>query len=128
MPNWQPNWQDVRWSYDASGQAVSELRRMADEIDRSCVERSRVAEQTLREWRGVHRRRFDDELREIVRRGRALAEQYRAAAARIDAAARRAREDQTTRVRDRQRWRLEKEAEDRRQRERDADNARRPRR
>lgn len=128
MPNWQPDWQDVRWNHDASEQAASELRRVADEIDRACFERSRAAEQATREWRGVYRRKFDDELRDILRRGRALAEDYRAAAARIDAAAQRAREEQARRVQGRQRWRLEKEADDRRQRERDINNPRRPQR
>jgi uncharacterized protein YukE len=114
MPNWQPDWHDVRWNHDASGQAASELRRVADEIDRSCSERSRIVEQTMQEWRGVHRGRFDNHLRDASRRFRALADEYRAVAARIDAAAQRAREEQTRRVRDRERWRLEKEAEDRR--------------
>src|SRR2546421_9557343 len=76
MPNWQPDWQDVRWNYDASEQAASELRRVATELDRACFERSRAAEQATREWRGVYRRQFDDDLRDILRRGRALAEDY----------------------------------------------------
>lgn len=127
MPNWQPNWQDVRWSYDASGQAASELRRVAEQIDRSCSERSQIVEQTMREWRGVYRRQFDNYLRDASRRLRALADEYRAAAARIEAAAERARDEQTRRVRDRERWRLEKEAEDRR-RGRDANDPKRPHR
>jgi hypothetical protein len=114
MPAWQPDWQDVRWDQAASARAASELRRIADEIDRSCFERGAAAEQATREWRGAHRRKFDDHLREAMRQARALAEEYRIAAARIDQAAQRAREEQTRRVRERERWRLEKESEDRR--------------
>jgi len=114
MPTWQPDWQDVRWDQAASARAASELRRVADELDRSVFERASAAESATGEWRGVNRRRFDEHLRGGARRARELAADFRAAAGRIDQAAQRARDDQLRRVRDRERWRLEKEAESRR--------------
>jgi ElaB/YqjD/DUF883 family membrane-anchored ribosome-binding protein len=114
MPTWQPNWQDVRWSDEAAGRAAAELRRLADDFELAWEERARAAEEATREWRGPHRRHFDDRLAELRQRNRSLAEECRAAAVRIDAATRRAHDEQARRVRDRQRWRVEKESEDRR--------------
>ena len=122
MPNWQPNWQDVRWNYEASGRAASELRRAADAIDQATHDRSVAADEARREWRGPYRRRFDGYFQDATARASALAEEYRAEARRIDWASQRAREEQQRRVRERERWFREKEDEDRRQREQDARN------
>ena len=117
MPNWSPNWQDVRWNWGAADQAASELRRVADSIERASGDRTRAAAQATEQWRGQHRLRFDSYLQDALARARAITEEYRDAAGRIDAASHRARDEQSRRERDRARWRAEMEAEDRRRRD-----------
>jgi hypothetical protein len=113
MPNWQPNWQNVRWDYDAADQAVAALRRAAEELERTADERQRAAQRATTEWRGTHRATFDAYLREALNRARALATEYRDAARRIALASQRAHEEQRRRVAQRERWQQEKAAEER---------------
>jgi len=117
MPNWQPNWHDVRWNWDAAGAAARELRQTAERLEVSLVQRLAAAELASKEWRGPHRVKFDNDLDDLVRRGRRLAEDMRDGACRIDSASRRAYEEQCHRERERERWRRE-EREEREERER----------
>jgi uncharacterized protein YukE len=113
MPNWNPNWQDVRWNHGAAESAIASLRRAADMLDQTAADRVRVADEARAEWRGRYREQFDDQLGQTVRRAHELAGEYRDAANRIARADQCAYEEQRRRERDRERWRMEKEAEER---------------
>lgn len=115
MPNWSPNWNDVRWNHGAANDAVAALRRAADEVEHSAAERMQVGRYATAEWRGIHRTTFDGALAQIISSARALADKYRAAAERIVEASRWAREEQARRERERERWRREKAEEERNQ-------------
>lgn len=117
MPNWSPNWNNVRWDWGAADAAASALRHAAGVLDATAVERVGVANAAQAQWRGLHRERFDAELADILGRGRALADACRAAADRVASASQRAADEQRHRERERERWRREKEEEDRRRRE-----------
>ncbi|MEM4202929.1 MAG: hypothetical protein QXS54_02550 [Candidatus Methanomethylicaceae archaeon] len=117
MPNWQPNWNNVRWDWGAANAASTALRRAADKLDAFAYERARMAAEAQREWRGRYRQEFDEQLRALLTRSATLAAEMRHAAARIDQASVRAWEEQRHRERERERWRREKEEEDRRRRE-----------
>ena len=117
MPNWQPNWNNVRWDWGAADAAAAALRHAAGLLDGTAQERSGVPRDAQAEWRGLHRERFDGELTQILKRARDLAVECRAAADHIASASRRAHEEQRHRERERDRWRREKEDEERRRRE-----------
>jgi uncharacterized protein YukE len=113
MPNWQPNWNDVRWNWGAADAAIAALRRAADLLDGTTHERSQVAGEAQAQWRGLHRDRFDGELAQILRRGYDLANECRAAADRVASASRHAADEQRHREREREQWRREREEEER---------------
>jgi len=115
MPDWEPNWQDVRWDHGAAGDAISALRRAADLLDQSAAERARVAQDATEQWRGRHREEFDEHLERMLRQAQDLARECRDASKQIAHASQRASEEQRRRERERERWRREKEAEDRAQ-------------
>ena len=119
MPNWQPNWNDVRWNWGAAAAASNALRRAAGQLDQTTDVRASVAGEAQQEWRGHHRETFDVDLRGVTVSFRSLAEEMRAAANRIDAASDRARAEQNHRERERDRWRREKEREERERRDRE---------
>jgi len=118
MPNWQPNWSNVRWDWGASDAAAQALRQAADQLDQSTAERQRLASQAQIDWQGRYRDEFDDELARIISRARGLAAELRQAADRIQSAANRAHDEQRHRESERRRWHREKEDEERRERER----------
>ena len=113
MPNWQPNWQDVGWDHSAANEAIANLRHLADQLDQTAHERSRVAQDAQAEWRGRHRIEFDQLLKQMLKKSSALANEFRDAANRVAWASQRAHEEQQHRERERERWRREKEAEER---------------
>lgn len=112
MPNWQPNWQDVRWDYAAADRATSELDQAADTLDRTSTSRGDAADRARAEWRGAYRARFDMQLMDALGSAWQLAGTFRESAARIRQASARAREEQASRERARQRWYQEKAQED----------------
>jgi len=113
MPDWSPNWNDVRWDWGAAEDAVRRLRHAADSLEALTAERERAAAEAQQEWRGRHREEFDEKLREMVRRARELAGQLRQAAERISRASHRAWEEQRHRESERARWWAEKAEEER---------------
>jgi len=117
MPNWSPNWNDVRWNWAAADAAAAALHNAAGVLDATANERAGVASEAQAEWRGIFRDRFDAELAGMLSRGRALADECRAAAERVASASNRAANEQRHREHERERWRREKEEEDRRRRE-----------
>lgn len=117
MPNWQPNWNNVRWDWGAANAASAALRRSADKLDTFAHERSRVAGDAQREWRGRYRQEFDQQLQAMLNRSANLAAEMRHAAGRIDQASSRAWEEQRHRERERERWHREKREEERRREE-----------
>jgi uncharacterized protein YukE len=111
MPDWTPNWENVRWDHAAADAAIGALRRAADELDRAAGERARAAVEAVALWNGAHRRTFDQRLAEWLVAARALAAELREAAAAIGRTGQLARDEQARRERERQRWEREREAE-----------------
>lgn len=111
MPNWQPNWKDVRWNWGAAQEASNELRRMADLLERTADERERLAGKATWMWRGRFRFEFDQDLVRLLSEARQLAAQCREIAVHIDTASQWAQEEQHRRVAARERWRQELENE-----------------
>lgn len=118
MPDWQPNWNDVVWSHDASSAAAAALHRAADEVERAAGQRATAASHASAFWLGKHRLTFDGELAQLQSAAAALAAAFRDAATRVACAAARAAEEQHCREREREHWRRERDEEERRERER----------
>jgi hypothetical protein len=112
VPNWQPNWQDVRWDFAAADRAASELDRAADDVDRTSAARDQAAQRAMAGWRGAYRLQFDAQLQGTQRTARYLAGTFRAAAVRVRQASGQAMQEQVSRERARERWRREKADED----------------
>jgi hypothetical protein len=112
VPNWQPNWQDVRWDFAAADRAASELDRAADELDRTTSARDQAAQRATADWLGSYRLQFDAQLSGTQKTTRYLAGTFRSAATRIRQASGQAMQEQARRERDRARWRREKADED----------------
>jgi hypothetical protein len=112
VPDWQPNWQDVRWDWGAADRAASELERAAAELDQTSAARSQASDRATADWLGAYRSQFDAQLAGTLGTAWRLAGTYREAAARVRQASVRATEEQAQRVRDRDRWRREKAQED----------------
>ncbi len=119
MPNWQPNWNNVRWDWGAASEASHALRRAADRLEQTLVEKERLANVARREWRGRYRDEFDAEFAAMKTRAQQLASDFRQKAFEIDRASARAEAEQRHREAERARWQREKEAEDRARRNRD---------
>jgi site-specific recombinase len=118
MPNWQPNWQNVRWDWGAADEAATALRRAADRLEQSASDRSAVAREAQAEWRGTYRERFDEHLSRILRGAHDLASQCREAASRIARASQQAADEQRHREQERERWQRERDEEERAQQRR----------
>lgn len=115
MPNWQPNWNNVRWNHAAADAAVRALRRAADKLDHANDDRLHVARHAVADWLGLHRLTFDDFLHTTLSEAGNLAQPYRDAAARISAASDQARREQQHRERERrEQERREQERQQRR--------------
>ena len=112
MPNWQPNWQDVRWDFAAAERAASELDRATDELDRTSATRREAAQRATAQWFGLYRTQFDSLLAGTLSTAQFLAGLFRDAALRIRRASVQAWEEQQRREADRRRWRAEKAKED----------------
>jgi uncharacterized protein YukE len=112
MPDWQPNWEDVRWDYAAADNAARDLRRAADLIDHSTQERAGIAGEATAKWLGRRRREFDEHYRQLSRRAADLAAEYRRSAADIERRSREAYLEQKRRELARMRWHMEKTAEE----------------
>jgi uncharacterized protein YukE len=107
MPDWQPNWTDVRFDFARAEAAVAALRSTADLLNRQTDARVRLAADAQLAWRGRARDAFDVELARIVREAADLAAALRSAARSFEAAADDARLDQAHRLDARARWRRE---------------------
>jgi len=112
VPNWQPNWQDVRWDFAAAERAASELDRAADQLDRTSAVRRQASERATAQWFGVYRAQFDVLVAGTLSTAHFLAGAFRDAALRIRRASVQAWDEQQRRIADRNRWRAEKAKED----------------
>lgn len=120
MPDWNPNWEDVRWSHPAADAARNALQRAADLVERTNGERGRAAVTAVGFWQGAHRTTFDQQLVLLGNSARDVATALRDAAAAIGRAALAAQEEQNRRERERQRWNDERDAERREDERRNA--------
>ena len=55
MPNWSPNWTDVRWDHAAANAAITALNQAAAALESGNTERIRQARTAVEEWSGPHR-------------------------------------------------------------------------
>jgi hypothetical protein len=111
MPNWSPNWTDVRWDHAAANAAITALNQAAAALESGNTERIRQARLAVEEWSGPHRVTFDEYLTKVLKEGGDLATAYRKAAQDIANASLKATEEQNRRVRERQRWEDERDEE-----------------
>jgi hypothetical protein len=116
MPNWSPNWTDVRWDHAAANAAITALNQAATALESGNTERIKQARIAVEEWSGPHRLTFDEYLKKVLKEGGDLATAYRKAAQDIANASLKATEEQNRRVRERQRWEDERDEELREQR------------
>ncbi len=105
--------ENVEWNHSVASAASAALRRAADKLKITAEDRVRSAQAAQAEWLGKHRETFDGELNKLLREAQELADEYRAAAARIDKATADARKEQALRKRMR-------EEQERRKREQSA--------
>ncbi len=118
MPNWSPNWTDVRWDHAAANAAIAALNQAAAALDSGNTDRIRQAQTAVEEWFGGHRVTFDEYLTKVLKEGGDLATQYRRAAQDIANASTQATDAQNQRLRDRRRWEDESDQERREERQR----------
>ena len=112
MPNWQPNWQDVRWNFAAADAAAAALDRAAGTLDRTEASRDQVAQRAQADWFGKYSLEFMTQLSGMDTTAQSLAARLRAAAKTVRSFSGRATMEQAQRERDRARWRREKADED----------------
>jgi hypothetical protein len=116
MPDWSPNWTDVRWDHAAANAAITALNQAATALESGNTERIRQARIAVDQWSGPHRVTFDEYLNKVLKEGGDLAAAYRKAATDIANASRQATDEQNRRVRERERWQDERDEELREQR------------
>ena len=114
MPNWEPNWNDVKWDEGAAIDAARALFRAADKLDEIIERRVREAAGAQKEWRGRHSEQFDDYLNEMGLRSRRISQEYRETARKIIHRTQLAMQDQRNREKERERWKQQKAEEERR--------------
>ena len=111
MPNWTPNWEDVKWDFDAASAAVTSLKKAADALGQIFEKRNHISNMAREEWRGRKREEYDYRFNQqqfIARRKR---NELLNKASEIQAASNKVLEEQKRREVERDRWRLEKIAE-----------------
>jgi hypothetical protein len=111
MPNWSPNWNDVRWDHAAANAAIAALNQAATALETGNIDRVKNANTAVKEWAGPHRKTFDEYIQRVLKEGGDLATAYRRAATDIANASRLATEEQNRRIRERQRWEDESQQE-----------------
>lgn len=117
MPDWEPNWQDVRWNHGVAAETAAALQRSAEALEQTAAERTRAVMALLSDWQGTYRMQNDEQLRQVEARDRDLAAALRRAAARVLDADRRARIEQARREREREEWEREARSEEERERQ-----------
>lgn len=111
MPNWQPNWEDVRFDHGAATGAATELRATSRRIRDLCHLRGEAQRTDLHGWVGPARIEWQRRFLASQREGQALADACDREAGRIEAAAEAARTEQRARERQRESWYRERAAE-----------------
>jgi uncharacterized protein YukE len=115
MPNWEPNWRDVRWNYGEAAALAAKLRRAAGQLDDHNDSRDGVGTRANEAWRGMHRASYDDYLPKAISESDGRAATLRKLAAQLDRLSEDARREQARREQARRRWREEKADEEREQ-------------
>jgi uncharacterized protein YukE len=110
MPNWQPNWQDVRWNFAASDEAIASLRQMAHSLTEVIGQVASAAARASEEWAGPKRDEFDIQLRSLKDEAHGLADCCEGAASQVVSSSERARQEQRRREEERRRWERERDA------------------
>lgn len=111
MPNWEPNWEDVRWDHAAAAAAAAALERTALTLEHQAGQQRAAADQGTAEWRGEHRRTFDERFQRQLSAAAQLAERCRGLSGRVRELDGQARAEQVRREREREDWERERERE-----------------
>lgn len=112
MPNWQPNWNDVQWDFNAANNAIKHLEKTAAELQYLALRRTTAAESATLFWYGGYRRQFDTYLNEMLLRSNALIGKLKNSAEQIRQANAAAEAEQKQREYERSLWLEQKRAED----------------
>lgn len=111
MPNWEPNWEDVRWDHAAAADAAAALERTALTLEHQAGQQRAAADRDAAEWRGEHRRTFDERLQRLLALSAQLADRCRGLGGRVRELDSQARAEQVRREREREDWERERERE-----------------
>ena len=111
MPNWQPNWSDVTFDYQAAYSAIANCYGCVACMESRAHGIVPVRAQAVREWRGRYRAEFDVESSRLDRIGVDVVAQLHAAAHGIQLEIEAAEAEQRFRVAERGRWEAEVRAE-----------------
>ena len=111
MPNWEPNWSDVKWDHAIAAETARKLDQLADSLDQLVVDRQRLAQDAQNGWQGRKRDEFDQKLAALQQQSKNVASGYRAKASLIRHQSIQAAAEQMRRNLSRLRWTAEVEAE-----------------
>jgi uncharacterized protein YukE len=111
MPDWQPDWSDVRFDHAAAEAAAAECDRTAAVIGDQRACRAELARLAGARWRGRNRDDFDAAAARLDGDAAALAATLTSLAARIRQAADQARAEQARREAQRASWHREQARE-----------------
>lgn len=114
MPDWQPNWEDVAFDHAAAQAAISQCKLSAGALDTGFTgfAQAVTALRTNGAWTGAYQSDYDGAQGRLGTDAGHTAGDLRTLASAIEAAAGKAKAEQTRREQDRARWRREKAAED----------------
>lgn len=111
MPNWSPNWTDVRFDEAAAEQAAAACERAARLVREITARRAVMAAFALLGSQGPWQDQLHRRLRSIYGRSEEMESRLRAVAAALRDASARAHGEQASRVAERQRWQDESKVE-----------------
>lgn len=107
MPNWQPNWADVQFDYQAAYEAISTCYGCIAFLESRHQALDPAKERATREWRGRHRDEFDADALRLERVADDVVNQLHASVRVIQGDVWAAQTEQRFRESDRVRWAAE---------------------
>ena len=111
MPNWQPNWVDVQFDYQAAYEAISSCYGCIAFLESRGEALGPPTQRATREWRGRHRDEFEVQHARLERIAQDLIAQLRAIIRSTQLEIEAAQAEQHRRVAERLRWEQEEREE-----------------
>lgn len=113
MPNWQPNWEDVKFDHAKAQAAIDQCNNSAGALDNALTGWATAlgALTTNGQWVGAYRDQFDTAIPGFEQDANDTRDALRQLAGQITTAAGQATTEQARRVADRERWQQEAEQE-----------------